>query len=174
MSEVASERVGFPAGSALREVPRADDPARVERLVAASGFFNQEEVEVAGSLIRERLEKGPASGYELLFLDDAAGALLGYTCYGEIAGAAGRWDLYWIAVDPARRGGGLGRALLRETERRIAARAGVRVYVETGGRAQYEPTRAFYLACGYREEARLPDFYADGDDKVIYVRDPRG
>lgn len=172
MSQVAS----FPVGSALREAPRPDDPARVERLIAASGFFNAEEIEVAASLIRERLEKGPASGYELVFLDEGpaqASALLGYTCYGEIAGAAGRWDLYWIAVDPTRRGGGLGRALLRETERRIAARGGVRVYVETGGRAQYEPTRAFYLACGYREEARLPDFYADGDDKVIYVRDPR-
>jgi ribosomal protein S18 acetylase RimI-like enzyme len=169
---VSGRTPGFPPGTALREAPRPDDPARVEELIRASGFFNQEEVEVAGSLIRERQEKGPASGYELLFLDEGP-ALRGYTCYGQIPGAPGRWDLYWIAVDPAQRGLGLGRALLRETERRIAAAGGVRIYVETGGRAQYAPTRAFYLACGYREEARLRDFYADGDDKVIYVRDPR-
>ena len=51
--------------------------------------------------------------------------------------------------------------------RRIQA-GGRRVYVETSGRAQYEPTRRFYEACGYAREAVLTDFYAPGDDKVIY------
>lgn len=162
----------LPPGTSLRETPLHADPGRVERIVAGSGFFNQEEVQVAAELVRERLEKGPASGYELLFLERGE-ELLGYTCYGEIAGAPGRWDLYWIAVDPAGRGQGWGRALLRETERRIAARGGVRVYVETGGKPLYEPTRAFYRACRYVEETRLRDFYADGDDKVFFVRDPR-
>ena len=37
-------------------------------------------------------------------------------------------------------------------------------------RADYEPTRAFYLRVGYVEEARLRDFYARGDDKVFYVK----
>ncbi len=47
---------------------------------------------------------------------------------------------------------------------------GSRVYVETSSRPLYEPTRAFYLARGYREEARLPDFYGPGDAKVMYVK----
>jgi hypothetical protein len=42
--------------------------------------------------------------------------------------------------------------------------------VETAGRADYAPTRAFYEARGYRAAARLPDFYAAGDDQVIYVK----
>ena len=42
------------------------------------------------------------------------------------------------------------------------------VYIETSNREQYAPTRGFYLRCGYRQEALLKDFYAVGDDKVIY------
>ena len=47
---------------------------------------------------------------------------------------------------------------------------GRRVYVDTSSRDQYEPTRAFYRACGYAEVARLDHFYADGDGKVIFVK----
>ncbi|MGH7286410.1 MAG: hypothetical protein ACREI8_00100, partial [Myxococcota bacterium] len=44
------------------------------------------------------------------------------------------------------------------------------VYVETSGRRDYEPTRAFYERAGYVAEARLADFYAPGDDKIVYVK----
>ncbi|MBL8851541.1 MAG: hypothetical protein JNG89_17790, partial [Planctomycetaceae bacterium] len=54
------------------------------------------------------------------------------------------------------------------TERLIAKRGGRRVYAETSGREQYAPTRAFYERCGYQREATLKDFYAPGDDKVVY------
>jgi hypothetical protein len=47
---------------------------------------------------------------------------------------------------------------------------GRRIYIETSSRAQYEPTRGFYLKCGYRQETILEDFYAPGDGKVIYVK----
>jgi hypothetical protein len=42
--------------------------------------------------------------------------------------------------------------------------------VETSTRAQYEPTRTFYERCGYEIAAELPDFYAPGDGKAIFVR----
>jgi ribosomal protein S18 acetylase RimI-like enzyme len=44
------------------------------------------------------------------------------------------------------------------------------MYAETSGRPQYEPTRAFYERMGYQVAARLKDFYAPGDDKVIFAR----
>ena len=73
---------------------------------------------------------------------------------------------------PSNQRGGVGRALLAEAERRIAMIAGgaARIYVETSSRAQYQPTRAFYLRCGYRVAAELEDFYAPGDGKVIFVK----
>ncbi len=52
----------------------------------------------------------------------------------------------------------------------MAGRGARRIYADTSSRPQYEPTRAFYLACGYTQEALLADFYAAGDGKVIFVK----
>jgi GNAT superfamily N-acetyltransferase len=153
----------------LRTDVRADDAAAVRRIVESSGFFSAAEIDVAVELVDERLAKGAASGYEFVFAE-AGGRTVGYTCYGLIACTVASYDLYWIAVEESHRGGGLGRVLLEESERRILAAGGQRVYIETSNRAQYLPTRGFYLRCGYAEEAVLKDFYAPGDDKVIYGR----
>jgi ribosomal protein S18 acetylase RimI-like enzyme len=96
--------------------------------------------------------------------------VLGYSCYGPIAGTAGSFDLYWIATRREAQRRGLGRQLLRETERLVREAAGRRLYVETAGRAQYDPTRAFYAREGYLREAELADFYGPGDAKVFYVK----
>jgi ribosomal protein S18 acetylase RimI-like enzyme len=160
-----------PAGPApaWREAVRADDPAAVAALCAATGFFSPAEVEIAAELAEERLAEGEKSGYAFLFAEDGAG-LAGYTCYGPIPGTAHSYDLYWIVVDPRRQGAGLGRALLAETEARIVRLGGRRLYAETSSRAQYAATRAFYLARGFHQAALLEDFYAPGDGKVIFVK----
>lgn len=141
-------------------------------MVAATGFFSGEEVAIAAELIDDRLARGSDSHYQFVFADDDAGQAIGYACFGRISGTHCSFDLYWIVVHPSQQRGGVGRALLTEAERRMREIAGgeARVYVETSSRAQYEPTRAFYLRCGYRIEAQLPDFYAPGDGKVILVK----
>jgi len=35
---------------------------------------------------------------------------------------------------------------------------------------EYAPTRAFYERRGYAAVARIPDFYAPGDDQVVYTK----
>jgi GNAT superfamily N-acetyltransferase len=152
-----------------REEVRVSDLEAVRALVAGTGFFNAAETEIAVELVQERLSKGPASGYEFVFAEDK-GRLIGYACYGAIAGTAWSHDLYWIVVHPSAQGKGSGRALLRETESRVHKMGGRRVYVETSSRPQYDPTRAFYERCAYQQEAVLADFYAPGDSKVIYVK----
>jgi D-alanine-D-alanine ligase-like ATP-grasp enzyme/ribosomal protein S18 acetylase RimI-like enzyme len=161
----------IPAGDwRWREEVRPADVEAVRALVAETGFFNGEEVAIAAELVSERLTRGDASGYHFVLAEDADGRLAGYTCHGPIAGAPGRSDLYWIVVRPDRQGAGLGRALLQRTERAIADGGGRRIYVETSGRPQYAPTRAFYLRCGFRQEAELADFYGNGDAKLILVK----
>jgi GNAT superfamily N-acetyltransferase len=158
--------VGSPA---LRTEVRASDRDIVRRMIAGSGFFSDAEVDVAVELVDERVAKGPASGYEFLFAEQD-GRVVGYACYGEIACTVGSYDLYWVAVDPGLRGRGVGRWLMLQVDDAIRARAGRKVYAETSGRAQYEPTRRFYCHCGYEQAADFPDFYAPGDAKVVYEK----
>ena len=146
-----------------------EDRDRVRQIVESTGFFYAPEVEIAVELVEERLNRGAESGYHFVFAD-RGGTTRGYACYGPIACTLASFDLYWIAVENGCRGQGLGRALLAEAERRIRGQGGQRVYIETSGRAQYVPTRAFYERCGYALEATLKDFYAPGDDKWIFVK----
>lgn len=152
-----------------RTEPRSADAGLVERLARESGFFNQQEVDVARELVQERLAKGLASGYLFLFAEDQ-GKSLGYSCYGPIAGTTGSWDLYWIVVDRGLRGQGIGGLILAETEKLARQQGAARLYVETSSRGQYGPTRGFYLDRDYEIEAVLRDFYAAGDDKIILVK----
>jgi len=168
----------------LRTEVLESDPAAIRRIVSSTGFFRPAEVDVAVELADERLAKADASGYHFVFLAedgadsgaDPAGAspeaprVVGYACFGPIACTVDSFDLYWIAVDHSAQGRGLGKRLMREAESRVAAMGGRRVYIETSSQPLYEPTRRFYLGCGYAEEARLRDFYTAGDDKIIYTR----
>ncbi len=158
-----------PAGYAFRHEILPGDREAVRAIVESTGFFSPAEVEVADELVRERLGAGPASGYFFVFLE-RDGQVLAYGCYGPIAATQGSFDLYWLAVHKAFQGQGLGRAVLVECEGRIGSEGGRRVYIETSGRPQYAPTRAFYERCGYVREATLKDFYGPGDDKAIYVK----
>lgn len=155
-----------------RDAPLPADAGRVEALLEKTGMFRRDEIAVALELIGERLAKGAASGYHFWFADRAASphCPAGYVCYGPTPCTIGSFDLYWIAVDEACQGRGLGRVLAELAESSATKMKGRRMYVETSGKKQYEPTRAFYRALGYAEAARLPDFYDAGDDKIIFQK----
>lgn len=153
----------------FRESVSESDTALVHDIVSSTGFFTNEEIAIAAELVIEYLEKGPRSGYNFIFAL-AEGRTVGYTCFGPIAGTLASYDLYWIAVHAAQRRGGIGRELMRETEKAILAQGGDRIYIDTSSKPQYEPTRGFYKACGYRLEAQLEDFYMPGDSKCIFAK----
>ncbi len=154
----------------FRDTVHRSDPEVIFRLTESCELFYSEETAVARELVEERLARGSSSGYEFLFAE-TDGIVIGYTCFGPIPFTQGRFDLYWIAVRKDLQGTGIGRRLLQLTEVRIQEMKGQRVYVETSSRKIYEPTHQFYLTCAYRAETVLKDFYADGDDKVIYLKD---
>ncbi len=151
----------------LRPVGHAQR-ARLERLTAAAGLFRPDEVAIAVELLDDSL----AGDEDYRFLGAYAGdELVGYACWGPTPGTTGTYDLYWIVVDPAWQGKGVGSALLRAVEERLPTDNGRLIVVETSSRAEYAPTRAFYERRGYAPAARLPGYYAPGDDLVIYLKD---
>jgi ribosomal protein S18 acetylase RimI-like enzyme len=143
---------------------------KIRHLVAATGFFREDEVEIAAQLVAERLEKGPASGYYFVMAVRNGGRLAGYGCYGPIPCTLAGYDIYWIAVAPEFQEKGLGQAILAKMEQLITEAKGHTIYVETASQQKYAPTRAFYERCGYTATATLPDFYSPGDDKIIYSK----
>lgn len=147
------------------------DRKAVRELVTATGFFDAAEQDLAVELVDETLARGADSGYEFLFAQNAQNAgLLGYACFGRIPATASSYDLYWIAVAPGEQGKGLGAKLLEKAETLCREQGGTRMFVDTAGRSQYSPTRAFYERMGYEKAAVLDDFYAEGDAKVIYAK----
>lgn len=80
----------------------------------------------------------------------------------------GTWNLYLIAVHPDYQGEGVGTAMMNYIEE-VLAKQGERVLlVETSGLDSFEDTRKFYRKCGYKEEARIREFYQAGEDKIIF------
>jgi len=145
------------------------DQQNVHDIVESTGFFSPDELNIAVELVTERLQKGLESGYHFLFAEFEE-STIGYSCFGPIPATRYSYDLYWIAVHKDWRGKGIGRLVLDASEKAIKNLGGQRVYIETSGRDQYSPTRAFYISCGYREEAHLEGFYAPGDAKYFYVK----
>jgi len=158
-----------PSFVVLRETVQPDDVGIVRDIVVSTGFFTAVEVEVAIELVQEHLARGTRSGYCFLFAE-LERRTVAYACYGPIACTVGSFDLYWLVVQQALRHRGLGRYLVQAAEARIAQAGGRRVYIETSGRALYQPTQAFYERCGYAPEAVLHDFYAPGDPKIVYSK----
>ena len=165
-----ASRNGKSAALVWREAVKAEDIDGVRMLVAGTGMFSAEEIDIAGELVMERIAKGRASGYEFVMVEEA-GRLAGYACYGPIPGSETSYDLYWIAVNADRQGRGLGREILARTEALMRRRGTRHVYADTSSSEKYVPTRAFYLANGYTIAAQFADFYRPGDGKVIFVKD---
>jgi GNAT superfamily N-acetyltransferase len=144
----------------------AADRARIEEITRAVGVFRADEMPVALEVFDGAVAGSP--DYTALGAEHD-GRLAGWICWGPTPCTLGTFDLYWMAVDPVHQGVGLGTALVAAMERTLLGVARL-VVVETAGRADYAPTRAFYEARGYRAVSRIPDFYAAGDDQVVYVK----
>lgn len=145
------------------------DREGLDRLVRSVELFSDEEQDVAMEVIDAYLEN-PGKDYHALGAFTPRGSLLGYACYGPTPCTTGTWDLYWIAVSGESRGRGTGTLLMEEIERRLVEQHARLVLIETSSRADYTPTRAFYERRGYEVAARVQDFYAPGDDRVIFAR----
>jgi len=151
-------------------VPNDADGSQIHAITTNTTVFNQEEKDCVDELWDEYQTKGPErSGYYFL-VEKEAERVLGFACFGPRSLTSGTFDLYWIAVDPIARRGGVGRGLLAASEQAVRNLDGRLLVLETSGLPTYEPTRNFYLSTGYTLEATLKDFYRAGDDLVIFTK----
>ena len=152
----------------MRRSEKADRDAIVQ-FTRATGFFREDELQIAIEVLDEALAEGPAGHYQS-YTAERGGIPVGWVCFGPTPCTVGTYDVYWIVVAPAAQNQGVGSVLLACAEQSIAASGGRLSVVETSGRAIYDATRQFYLRRGYKEAARVEEFYAPGDDQIIYTK----
>jgi D-alanine-D-alanine ligase len=148
---------------------RAEDAPALRALLEATGVFTPVEVAAAMEEIERGSDETSVHGYRFRVADDE-GTVLGFTCYGRAWFTEATWDLYWIAVHPARQRGQVGAKLLAEAETAAVAEGGRTMLVDSASKPSYAPAHRFYRRNGYAEVARIPDYYAEGDDKVVYAK----
>ena len=146
---------------------RPDDTPGLLAMTAATGVFKPMEVDTLREVLDDYHAENEADGHRCFVLAEA-GELLGFEYHGPEPMTEGTWTLWWIVVRPDTQGRGVGARLLTFAEDDARGRGGRVLFVETSGLPRYEPTRRFYLKYGYDEEARLRDYYAAGDDQVVF------
>jgi GNAT superfamily N-acetyltransferase len=120
-------------------------------------------------LLDAYLRNGESSNYQFMLLENDD-TLLAYGCYGLLPLTDRRYHLHWLVVNRDFRGNGYGRILEAAIVEKIRGYGGLRVYAEFSERTQHRPVRSFYEKCGYHPAAVTPDYYANGDHKVLYVK----
>ena len=151
-----------------------EDIPPLKEILAATGVFKKEEIEVAVELMEIVIEEPEQKDYLMFTGVDQEQKVAGYYCVGPTPLTETSYDLYWIAVDVQHHGAGVGKELMEHCFDEVSRRGGRKLIAETSSQASYERTRAFYRKRGFVEEARIKDYYSPGDDLVIYTKQLHG
>jgi ribosomal protein S18 acetylase RimI-like enzyme len=155
----------------IRPALLADTPALIS-LADATAIFQPGEANALLGGVLEEFHAGQLGENHLVqvWVDPATDVPAGWVYFAPTARADGVWDLWWIGVDPARHGQGIGASLLIAVETEVRSAGGRVLVIETSAQTMFDPVRRFYAKRGYSECGLVPDFYADGDGKVIFAK----
>ncbi|MBY0457555.1 MAG: GNAT family N-acetyltransferase [Gemmataceae bacterium] len=152
---------------------RQADTTGILDLTAATGVFKPHEVETLEEVLCDFFDHNHHFAHRA-FVREEAGRVVGHVYHALEEMTARTWCLWWIAVSPDQQGKGIGRELLAFVEDDVRAVGGRLLVIETSDTPAYELTRRFYLKHGYAAAAAVPDYYADGDGKVVFWKRLRG
>jgi ribosomal protein S18 acetylase RimI-like enzyme len=150
----------------IRPTTPADTSALLE-LTHETGVFKPHEVEALNEVLSDYHADNHAYGH-VAVTEERDGKIIGYAYYAPAAMTDQTWYLYWIAVSRKTQAKGIGGELLRYAEKDIRKRGGRILFIETSSLPHYELTRKFYLKNHYEITGVLRDYYADGDDMVVF------
>jgi ribosomal protein S18 acetylase RimI-like enzyme len=146
------------------------DRARLFSMMVRTRSFTSEEIDVAMELIDIVLKDPNQKDYRIHCMVDDQDQTTGFICYGPTPMTEGTFDLYWIAVDPDFQGNGIGSKLLDFLEKVVEGLKGRMILADTSSVPQYEKTKNFYLKNGFRDVARVPDYYHPGNDRITFCK----
>ena len=136
-------------------------------LTKETGVFKPLEVTALEHVLRDYHASEQSLGHRALTCE-VNSRVAGFAYYAPDEMTDRTWHLWWIAVRKGEQARGLGSILLGHVETDIRHQNGRLLLIETSALPHYELTRRFYRKHGYEQHAVLKDFYADGDDMVIF------
>ena len=144
-----------------------EDTPKLLPLAQGTGVFKAHEIEALQEVLDDYHAYAKDVGhYSVTYEKDDQ--VIGFAYYAPAAMTDRTWDLYWIAVTKQTQARGVGSQLLHYVEEHIRGLHGRVLFIDTSSLPHYQLTRTFYLKHGYEQAAVLKDFYADGDDKVVF------
>src|SRR5262245_49707108 len=146
---------------------RPEDSEALARLAEGTGVFKPLEIATLRELLSD-LFSGKAEPDHRCHTLLEGDKIVGFEYHAPIPMTEGSWHLYWIAVDSPGQTRGRGARLLKAVEEDIRSQGGRMLFIETSALPHYERTRQFYLKHGCEKEAVLRDYYAPGDDMVVF------
>ncbi|HEX3869090.1 MAG TPA: GNAT family N-acetyltransferase [Pirellulales bacterium] len=145
------------------------DRSTLIALATETGVFKPLEIVALGEVLDDYHTQNQKFGHRSVTCE-REGGIVGFAYYAPAAMTDRSWYLYWIAVAKKVQARGIGGELLAFAEEDIRRLDGRLFLIETSSLPHYEPTRRFYLKHGYDQAAALRDFYADGDDMVVFSK----
>ena len=153
------------AGPIRTTIPADIDP--LVELTRQTGVFKPHEMQALVEVLVDYFSANHELEHHCVTYE-TTGQILGFAYYAPAAMTDRTWYLYWIAVSQKTQAKGIGSALLRFVEDDIRQLRGRQLLIETSSLPHYDLTRRFYLKHTYELAASVPDYYADGDDMVIF------
>lgn len=142
------------------------DTAPLLAIIEASGQFDDESL----SHVRDTLAQHFAGEGGALWLTADDGEPVGVAYCAPEPVTRGTWNLLMLWTRADRHGRGHGAALVQHLERELTKREARLLIVETSGLASFGPARRFYSKCGFLQEATIKNFFAAGDDKLVFTK----
>jgi GNAT superfamily N-acetyltransferase len=139
-------------------------------MVVGTVIFTPEEIDVAMELIDIVLKDPNQKDYQVVCIVSDEDKPLGYLCYGLAPMTQATIDLYWIVVDPSFQGKGVGSKLLAYLEEVAKGMNGRMILAETSSIPSYDKTLTFYARKGFKEVARVLDYYSPGNDRITFCK----
>jgi len=150
----------------IRPTVPADTPTLLP-LTRGTGVFKEIEIEALREVLDDYHASAHGQGHRSITYEKE-GQVIGFAYYAPAAMTDRTWYLFWIAVSKQIQARGVGQELLRYVEEDIRRANGRILLIETSSLPHYQLTRRFYVKQNYEQTAVIRDYYADGDDMVVF------
>jgi GNAT superfamily N-acetyltransferase len=155
------------AEALLLRPSQPDDSRALLSIAEGTGVFKPIEIQALEEVLSDYHAREREQGHRCVTAWREEGPI-GFVYWAPTPMTDRSWHLYWIAVRRDLQSRGAGARLLAHCETEVLAAGGRLLLIETSSLPAYEPTRRFYHKHGYQPPAVVPDFYADGDDLLVY------